>query len=133
SRRRNTRLSRDWSSDVCSSDLTDKIRLTQILLNLCQNAIKFTEKGEVLLKVEPAGVKKDGRQMIRFVVKDTGIGIPEERQKKVIETFVQADEKISSQYGGTGLGLAIVKYLLGYFDDTMKLESKEKVRTTIKL
>lgn len=112
---------------------TDKIRLTQILLNLCQNAIKFTEKGEVLLNVEPAGVKKDGRQMIRFVVKDTGIGIPEERQKKVFETFVQADEKISSQYGGTGLGLAIVKYLVGYFDGTIKLESKEKVGTTFTL
>jgi CheY-like chemotaxis protein len=110
--------------------LTDKLRLTQILLNLCQNAIKFTEEGEVLLTVLPVGKEEDNQQVIRFVIKDTGIGIPEGRQEQVFDRFVQASEKISGKYGGTGLGLTIVKSLVEYFGGQIRLESKEGTGTT---
>jgi CheY-like chemotaxis protein len=89
--------------------VSDPTRLRQILLNLLNNAVKFTEKGEVFLKVVRDGAKKD---VIRVIVADTGIGIPKDRLGMLFRSFSQVDASMSRRYGGTGLGLAICKRLI---------------------
>ncbi|GGM87149.1 hypothetical protein GCM10010967_19420 [Dyadobacter beijingensis] len=103
---------------------TDKLRLTQILLNVCGNAVKFTEKGSVKLCIEPIGEPLNDVQNIRFEVKDTGVGIPKDKIKEVFNRFVQATESTTRVFGGTGLGLSIVKSLVQLFDGTLNLESE---------
>jgi signal transduction histidine kinase/CheY-like chemotaxis protein len=89
----------------------DSNRLRQILMNLVGNAIKFTEHGEVFLTVEIAE-KLEGALTLHFVVTDTGIGIPAEKQQVIFESFVQADGSMTRRYGGTGLGLTISSQLV---------------------
>ncbi len=89
----------------------DPERLRQVLTNLLGNAIKFTERGTIGLTAEFLGGKGD-RTAARFIVHDTGIGIPKEHQEKVFERFMQADNSSTRKYGGTGLGLAISKQLV---------------------
>lgn len=103
--------------------VTDKLRLTQILLNLCGNAVKFTESGSVKLEVKPLGQVKKGTHRIQFSITDTGIGIPEDRQEQIFNRFVQASESTSGKYGGTGLGLSITKALVKLLNGELKLES----------
>lgn len=103
---------------------TDKLRLTQILLNVCGNAVKFTEKGSVKLRVAPIGEPLNDVQNIRFEVKDTGVGIPKDKLKEVFNRFVQATESTTRVFGGTGLGLSIVKSLVQLFEGTLNLESE---------
>jgi adenylate cyclase len=86
----------------------DPMRLRQILLNLLSNACKFTQQGEVALRVRKV---VEGRNWIEFEVSDTGIGMTQEQQAKVFEEFVQADASTARRYGGTGLGLAITRKL----------------------
>jgi|GEM_PF-2319239 len=102
----------------------DKLRLTQILLNVCGNAIKFTEKGSVKLFVDPVGPVLNGIQNIRFQVRDTGIGIASDKIKEVFNRFVQATESTTRIFGGTGLGLSIVKSLVQLFEGTLDLQSE---------
>ena len=102
----------------------DKLRLTQILLNVCGNAIKFTEKGSVELSVMPVGEMLNGVQIIRFEVKDTGIGIAKDKLDDVFNRFVQATESTTRIFGGTGLGLSIVKSLVELFGGTLSLQSE---------
>ncbi|NLH49484.1 MAG: GAF domain-containing protein [Myxococcales bacterium] len=89
----------------------DRLRLRQILLNLLDNAFKFTERGFVWLQVECV-TEENGELVGRFAVRDTGIGIPAEKHEKIFEHFTQADPSTTRQYGGTGLGLAISKQLV---------------------
>ncbi len=89
---------------------TDPVRVQQCLINLCNNAIKFTEKGHVYVNVSLETVEQ--QQMLRFDVEDTGIGIPFEKQHSIFQAFNQADETHCRKYGGTGLGLAIAKRLM---------------------
>ncbi|GLI33694.1 response regulator [Desulforhabdus amnigena] len=98
------------SSDIPIYLRGDPHRLRQILTNLLGNAIKFTDRGEVVIRVEKEE-ETDGKVFLRFEVSDTGIGIPREAQEHIFETFSQADGSTTRRYGGSGLGLAIVKQL----------------------
>ena len=105
----------------------DPVRLRQVILNLANNAVKFTSEGEVvisaeLVKQEETDDKK--KATILFKVKDTGIGISEEAKEKLFEAFAQADATISRKYGGTGLGLTISLRLVELMGGDMKLESE---------
>lgn len=100
---------------------TDKMRLEQILKNLISNAIKFTEKGKVSLEIK---IDTDDDKIICFIVKDTGIGIPLEKQPLVFEAFQQADGSTKRKYGGTGLGLSISRELAKLLRGEIVLHSK---------
>ncbi|MBW8038579.1 MAG: DUF3365 domain-containing protein [Planctomycetes bacterium] len=101
---------------------TDRARLQQCLINLVNNAIKFTEKGHVYINVSLED--KENQSYIRFDVEDTGIGISPGKQKKVFEVFTQADEGTSRKYGGTGLGLTITKKLAELLGGELTLASE---------
>ncbi|PRB91416.1 hybrid sensor histidine kinase/response regulator [Chryseobacterium culicis] len=104
----------------------DEARLKQILINLLGNAVKFTEKGEIELKVEK--LRMDDRTIaLRFSVRDTGIGIPVEKQKYIFDAFTQENSSISKQYGGTGLGLTISNNILGYMGSHLSLSSTKEI------
>lgn len=90
----------------------DPGRLRQILLNLAGNALKFTPKGEVVVRASLVQ-ELDDEFLIRFSVKDSGIGIPKDRQKSLFQSFMQADVSTTRKFGGTGLGLAICRQLAG--------------------
>ena len=109
--------------------LADSLRLNQILMNLIGNAIKFTDNGSVILKVEIMD-KKEDKIMLRFSVIDSGIGIAKENINKIFETFEQADEQTTIKFGGTGLGLAIVKNLATLKGGTLEVSSEEMKGST---
>ena len=96
--------------------------LQQVLVNLVANAIKFTERGSVTLRVVAEGVSAD-RVALRIEVEDTGIGIPAEAQKRIFEQFTQADESTTRRYGGTGLGLSIAHQLAGLMGGDLTVSS----------
>ncbi len=114
--------------EIPESLLGDELRLSQILVNLISNALKFTVKGEVCVKVQSLGCE-DGQYKIRFSIADNGIGISKDDQEKIFDKFVQVNRK-TGDYQGTGLGLAIVKRLLRLFDSNIHLQSQENVGTT---
>lgn len=100
----------------------DETRLNQILINLINNAIKFTEKGWVKLEVRE--INRDNlNTWIQFTISDSGIGIPVEKQNLIFERFVQAEASTSRKYGGTGLGLSIVKSLIELYHGKISLSS----------
>lgn len=101
----------------------DALRLRQILFNIVGNAIKFTERGTVAVRVTPA-VAADGTRAIRFAVSDTGIGIPPDRIQQIFEEFTQVDSSTTRKYGGTGLGLAIANRLVRLMGGTIEVESE---------
>ncbi len=103
--------------------MVDSARLKQILINLLGNAVKFTEKGEIELKVEKLNIDEKNIKL-RFSVRDTGIGIPEDKQKYIFDAFTQENSSISKRYGGTGLGLTISNNILGYMGSHLSLESE---------
>ena len=102
----------------------DPLRIQQVLMNLCSNAIKFTQQGEVLLSVELLEQKQD-RGLFRFTVRDTGVGLSPAQQEKLFEAFSQADTSTTRQFGGTGLGLAISKELVELMGGTIAVESEQ--------
>jgi two-component system sensor histidine kinase/response regulator len=110
--------------DVPDFVVGDPVRLGQVLINLVGNAVKFTKRGEVVIRVELKGVL-DGAVRLHFIVSDTGIGIPSNKQGHLFQPFSQADTSMTRKYGGTGLGLAISKRLVELADGQMWLESTE--------
>jgi len=102
----------------------DPGRLRQILRNLIGNAIKFTQEGRIVIKAEPAHESGD-RIKLRFLVTDTGIGIPKEKQVLIFESFTQADGSTTRRYGGTGLGITISKQLAELMGGEIGLDSEE--------
>jgi len=101
----------------------DPTRLSQILINLLNNAVKFTEMGEVAVSVSSTHLK-GGRHEFHFAVKDTGIGIPEDKMPRLFQSFSQVDASTARKYGGTGLGLAISKKLVEMMNGRMWVESE---------
>ena len=97
--------------------------LRQVLTNLIANALKFTERGGVTMRIDAAPAA-DGRVGIRFAVSDTGIGIPAEVQARIFESFTQADDGTSRAYGGTGLGLTIARELVDLMGDELTVSSE---------
>jgi len=107
--------------DLPANIVTDAARLEQCLINLVNNAIKFTEQGHVYVNISLED--KNGNPFVRFEVEDTGVGIAPEAQQKIFESFVQEDGSISRKYGGTGLGLTITKELTELLGGTLTLTS----------
>ena len=99
----------------------DPNRLRQIINNLLSNALKFTEQGQVVLRV--VTVTKQGKEHVEFFIEDTGIGIPEVKQKHILSSFSQADSSTTRKYGGTGLGLSIVGQLITMMGGELTVKS----------
>jgi len=112
-----------YQNELAKSYLGDKLRIRQILLNLINNAIKFTEHGEIQLVVNNEG-EHEGHAAIHFQIKDSGIGISNENQKNLFKPFSQADNSISRQYGGTGLGLSISSQLVKQMGGEITVKSE---------
>ena len=113
-------------SDVPNALIGDPGRLRQVILNLVGNAIKFTAQGEVVLHASVRS-QNAAEASIHFVISDTGIGIPLEKQAMIFEAFTQADASTTRSYGGTGLGLAISRQLVGLMGGRMWVESEAGV------
>ncbi|NLJ77398.1 MAG: response regulator [Peptococcaceae bacterium] len=100
----------------------DPLRLSEIIINLARNAVKFTEKGQVTIDVQPVGRMAE-RVKLQFSVSDTGIGMTAEQQEHLFEAFVQADNSTTRKFGGTGLGLSICKSLVQLMGGTLEVTS----------
>ncbi len=117
-------LKTEIADNVPQFIVSDSLRINQILINLANNAIKFTEKGGVTISVKSAG-KNNGKHILKFEVIDTGIGIPPEKQENIFKEFTQADVSTTRKYGGTGLGLAISKKLAKMLGGEIGVESEQ--------
>lgn len=121
----------DYDERMPTSFIGDPTRTRQIILNLLNNAIKFTKEGEIGVSVSPgaggirAGNSKNAPYTVQISVRDSGIGIPSEKQRLIFETFTQADSSTTRKYGGTGLGLAITRALVEKMDGEIWVESEE--------
>ena len=107
----------------------DPLRLGQILINLTNNAVKFTEKGQILVEIA-LGEKTNGEATIEFEVRDTGIGMTGEQMAKLFQSFSQADTSTTRKYGGTGLGLSISKQLVELMGGEIGVDSEPGVGST---
>jgi signal transduction histidine kinase/CheY-like chemotaxis protein len=102
----------------------DEIRLRQVLANMLSNAVKFTDAGEIELKIEELSSLQNDETLFRFSVRDTGIGVDAKNQAKIFEAFSQEDGSTTKRFGGTGLGLAISNRLLALMGSKLQLQSE---------
>ncbi|MEL7339142.1 MAG: response regulator, partial [Bacteroidota bacterium] len=114
----------DISTDIPPQIISDPTRLRQVLVNLVNNAIKFTHKGEVCISARYLEKTPQDKLKLEFAVKDTGIGIPENKIHRLFKSFSQVDSSTTRKYGGTGLGLAISKKLVELMGGTIWIESE---------
>ena len=124
------RFTTEIAADVPDDLVADWPRLQQVLTNLVGNAIKFTERGEIAVRVERYAEASHADVVLHFAVRDTGIGIPPDRRKAVFEPFTQADGSTTRRYGGTGLGLSISSSLVTMMGGRIWLESEPDRGTT---
>ncbi|MGH3690511.1 MAG: PAS domain S-box protein, partial [Microbacterium sp.] len=120
----------DLDPDAPGALVGDVTRLRQVLINLLNNAVKFTERGEVVVTVTAERLDSGDRHRVHFAVRDTGIGIPEDRIDRLFESFSQLDPSTTRRYGGTGLGLAISRRLADLLGGTMWVESEAGAGST---
>lgn len=120
---KNLELACSVPPDLVDFMVGDPVRLRQVILNLAGNAIKFTDQGEVVVRVEVESRDADGITL-QFAISDTGIGIPPEKQKLIFEPFSQADTSTTRKYGGTGLGLSISTRLIHMMGGRIRVESE---------
>jgi CheY-like chemotaxis protein len=116
-------LLNEVSPEVPDVVRADSLRQRQVITNLLGNALKFTSEGEVSVRVTSDGHAGEGR-MLHFVVADTGVGIPIEKQKVIFEAFAQADRSTTRKFGGTGLGLTISSHLVKMLGGSIWVESE---------
>ena len=116
-------LAYDIGGGVPEMLVSDPVRLRQIIVNLVGNAIKFTERGEILLSITCVN-QNESAVLLRFAVTDTGIGIAKAKQKLIFDAFTQADSSTTRRFGGTGLGLAISSRLVSLFGGELELKSE---------
>ena len=112
----------DIDNNVSKIIYSDSLRISQILINLINNAIKFTNKGSITLQIKKV-FRNSEKEILEFRVIDTGIGLKKSQTHKIFESFIQADQSISSKYGGTGLGLFICQKLVECMDGEIRVES----------
>ncbi|RZI84593.1 MAG: response regulator [Rubrivivax sp.] len=110
-------------ADIPQSLVGDPLRLGQVLINLCANAVKFTDRGEVLIAVTQVGDDQQGLRL-RFSVRDTGLGMSKDQVQRLFKPFSQVDASTTRLYGGTGLGLAISKQLVGLMQGDIGVDSQ---------
>ncbi len=122
-REKGLRLSCDFFGDVPDGVVGDSLRLRQILLNLVDNAIKFTSQGAVAVRVTAQSRSREDVRL-QFSVSDTGVGIAPQRRKEIFNPFTQADASTTRRFGGSGLGLAIAANLVGLMDGRIWVESE---------
>lgn len=122
-RQKNLALVCEFAPGVPDCVVGDPMRLRQVLTNLIGNAVKFTAQGEVVVKAE-ASPATETRALVHFSVRDTGIGIPEEKKQLIFEPFSQADGSMARKFGGTGLGLSISARLVGLMGGRIWVESE---------
>jgi PAS domain S-box-containing protein len=113
----------DFEPKIRNHLIGDPMRLTQVIVNLANNAIKFTKEGEIIIQLRTLDVD-DKTVQLQVAVKDTGIGIEPEKQKAIFKSFTQADSSISRRYGGTGMGLAISTSLVEIMGGEIGMESE---------
>ncbi|AZQ86003.1 response regulator [Colwellia sp. Arc7-635] len=119
----------DIAPDVPKILIGDPLRLQQVIINLANNAVKFTQSGSIHLCIKK--LREDSQtSLLRFSVRDTGIGMSEEQQQGLFQSFTQADDSVTRKYGGTGLGLAISKQLTELMGGEITLTSKLNVGST---
>ena len=126
---KNTKLSTSVAKNIPDKLIGDPTRLTQILLNLVGNSIKFTDKGEIKIVVELISETPEEAEL-KFSVIDTGIGISEDKLESIFDSFTQATSDTTRKYGGTGLGLAIVKQLVELHGGQISVKSKPNAGST---
>jgi CheY-like chemotaxis protein len=128
---RGLELACEIRADVPDFLVGDPGRLKQVLTNLVGNAVKFTEHGEVVVRVVPASLDQEA-VVLEFSVSDTGVGVPADKQSLIFEAFAQADASTTRTFGGTGLGLAIASELVSLMGGAIWLESTEGVGSTFR-
>lgn len=126
---KNIELILDISAGVADNYRGDPVRLRQILFNLAGNAVKFTEKGEIVIQVSQRQTILDKVELL-FSIKDTGIGIPQSQRNNLFKLFSQGDSSTSRKFGGTGLGLAISKSLVEMMNGDIMVTSEHKKGST---
>jgi PAS domain S-box-containing protein len=127
--KKNLDINVSMTPGVPQSMLGDSVKLKQILINLISNAIKFTQTGSISISVDPAGLEGD-KLRIQFTIKDTGIGVPEDKVVHLFEPFYQVDHFMVRQVEGTGLGLAIAKKLVTLMDGEIRFVPTQDTGST---